>query len=601
MTLYREWLKKILENEHQRTAVEKDGHTVVIAGPGSGKTRVLSIRIAKLLRDEIPQPKGVACLTYTRMMSKELENRLSSFGVLHRPNIFIGTVHSFCLQQILIPFSELFGLAVPQPIKISPTPIWNECLSLAREKVTGEKFDPDLDRNFKTELTKYHLEKIDMPYREWQNQKFAEIIQQLHANLYAQGYIDFDIVIKFTIELLANHDFVRQSLYSKFEWLAVDEYQDLGYPLFKIVDLLLQNTSIKLFAIGDPDQSIFDFAGTDPRYLISLAQMPIVQPVIKLNKNYRSTTEIIQIAKAINQPFCNYDSDKVGGKVRVYESFRYNQGDIAAQLVKKYINLGIKAENIAILHPWRESKDKLEGINVIAKKLTGIKFALDKNPYYDRNMTIIRWLEDLAFWCLNNFSITSDNIDGRSYDELISTWFQISNSQHHTQFDVYERLKLTEFIWAFQGKDMPLWMWLEQVSNKLRFDRSLDSYEKNFPDEVAEYRKLKELTRPGSELAEMTLQNFLDMTRGVQLTTIHSSKGMEFEIVIITGIERVWDTDNGRRLLYVAVTRAEKDACLIYTKVRPEWNPSKPPHILNLENKCSHLPFFQSFPLHNIY
>jgi superfamily I DNA/RNA helicase len=190
-------------------------------------------------------------------------------------------------------------------------------------------------------------------------------------------------------------------------------------------------------------------------------------------------------------------------------------------------------------------------------------------------------------------------MDGRSYDELISTWFQIINSQHRAKFDVYERLKLTEFIWAFQGKDMPLWMWLEQISNKLQFDRSLNSYEQIFPDEVAEYRKLKELTRPGSELAEMTLQNFVDMTRGVQLTTIHSSKGMEFEVVIIAGIERIWDTDNGRRLLYVAVTRAEKEACLIYTKVWPEWNPSTPPHILNLENKCRHLPFFQSFLLHN--
>ncbi len=592
MTLYRQWLTKIKENEHQKAALEKEGHTVVIAGPGSGKTRVLAIKIAKLLRDEIAPPKGVACLTYTRMMAKELENRLSSLEVLERPNILIGTIHSFCLQQIIEPFSEIFRLNLPHPIRIAPGPIWNECLDLARKKVVNRGFDPNKDRGFKTNLTKYHLQNIDTPYPEWENQKFATIIQELYTNLRVKNYVDFDFLIGKSIHLLAKEDVVRQSLASKYAWLAVDEYQDLGYPLFRIVNLLIENTSIKLFAIGDPDQSIFDFAGTDPKYLINLAERSEVQPIIKLNKNYRSTIEITEAASSVITPYCSYESEKRGGMVRVYESTLSEQGQRATWLVQKYISLKIQPERIAVLHPWRD-KDGLEGINVIANSLDGIQYSLDKNPYYDRNMAIIRWLEDLAFWCLEGFDTPSSDINGRTFEALVSTWGQILQGE----IDMTDRLRLTDFVWKSKGQDLPMWVWLNSVSDKLKLNTNLLQYAQIFPDDVAEFDNLRKITRPGSELESMTLRKFLDMTRGVQLTTIHSSKGMEFDVVIVAGVERIWNDDNGRRLLYVALTRAERDACLIYSKVYPEWSPSTPLHILNLINKCKDLPFFKHFPL----
>ena len=591
MTLYREWLKKIHENDRQKTAFEKAGHTVVIAGPGSGKTRVLALKIAKLLRDEIPQPRGVACLTYTRMMAKELEDRLSSLNVLDRTNVVIGTIHSFCLQQILNPFSEVFSINIPRPIRIAPLPIWNECLSLARENIAGRKFDPDRDKRFKIAFTKYHLENIDIPFEHWENQEFANICQQLQTNLFAKGLVDFDIVIKYSIELLANHDLVRQSLYAKYAWLAVDEYQDLGYPLFRIVDLLIENTPIKLFAIGDPDQSIFDFAGTDPKYLIKLTERHDVQPIIKLDKNYRSVTEIIQAAKAIITPYCEYDSERTGGKLEIYESPLYKQGEIAAWLVNKYLSQHVKAEQIAVLHPWR-----IEGINVIAQSFDGIRFSLDKNSYYDRNMTIISWLENMAFWCLEGFDFSQKEKNSISFDSLVSTLFQILKPQSNKEIDAKSRLDLARFIWESRGQDKPLYVWLNQISDQILLDANLAQYEQIFPDDVAEYRNLGKITRPGEILESMTLRKFLDMTRGVQLTTIHSSKGMEFEVVIITGIERILNTPNGRRLLYVALTRAQREACLIYSKVLPNRNPSTPVFISDLMEKCGHLPFLKYHP-----
>lgn len=226
MSLYHKWLAKIQENEKQWEAFQKAGHTVVIAGPGSGKTRVLAVKIAQLLREEINTPRGLACLTYTRMMAKELETRLKSLGVLDRPNVIVGTVHSFCLGQVVYPFSEVFGLGIPQPIRIAPTRVWNLSLDQARRKVSGVGYNPDEDQSFKTTITKYHIQRTDISFEEWENQEYAQILQSHYQLLREQGYVDFDIIVKAALNLIANQDLVRQSLYAKFAWLAVDEYRN---------------------------------------------------------------------------------------------------------------------------------------------------------------------------------------------------------------------------------------------------------------------------------------------------------------------------------------------------------------------------------------
>jgi len=169
--MYHKWQKELEGNRFQWEAFERSTHTVVIAGPGSGKTRVLAMKIAQLLRDEILPPQGVACLTYTRVMAKELENRLYSLGVSERPNIVVGTVHSFCLGQVVQPFADLFDLGLPKPIRIAPSGIQDLCLDLARREVHGIEYNPDDDRRFKAKFTKYRRQRADIPLSSWKSQK----------------------------------------------------------------------------------------------------------------------------------------------------------------------------------------------------------------------------------------------------------------------------------------------------------------------------------------------------------------------------------------------------------------------------------------------
>lgn len=609
MSLYRQCWEKIRQDSKQWEAFRKPGHTVILAGPGSGKTHVLAMKIAYLLREKLVPPQGIACLTYTRMMANELESRLYALGVSERPNVVVGTVHSFCLGQIVQPFAELFDLELPPlPVRIAPSETWDWCLSQARYAVCGIEYDPESDQNFKTEITKYHFQRADIPFNNWENQTFAQILQHHYQLLFGKGFIDFDIIVKRALNLVIQEDIVRQSLYARFPYLAVDEYQDLGYPLYRIVLEIVDHTPTKLLAIGDTNQSIFGFAGTDPEYLEELEDRPDMQPIIKLNMNYRSTQEVIYVSNSLLSPHADYQSTNTEhGNCRVYECMQVgmpnDQGWYIGKLIEKYRDLGIKLDDIAVLHPWRQNRDGQEGIYPLADMLKdkGIDYIIDRHPLYDRHMTLIKWLEDLAYWCLVGWEpLLFEGKRWRQviFEDLLRMWEQIIHGYVFTdEHDSEARSNLTRVLWQLRSQDQLVGVWLDNLSKALNLENALVQYARIYPDEVAEFNKLLELTRAGNELGSLSLSRFANLFPGVQLTTIHSSKGMEFEIVIIAGVERVWTNDEGRRLLYVAITRAKRDICILYTKVWPEWNPQLPSYVNELVTKCGNWECFSHYPL----
>ena len=196
---------------------------------------------------------------------------------------------------------------------------------------------------------------------------------------------------------------------------------------------------------------------------------------------------------------------------------------------------------------------------------------MDNHPLYDRSLNMIHWLESLAYWCLTGFGISSSE-DGThvEFDELLATWRQLGRVGPLEDSDnaaTRDRTCLAEVLWRLRGKDHLLGDWLPRISEALDIERLLPQYDALYPDEVAEYRKLCQLARPGQPLNRTPLGQFANTVTSVQLTTIHSSKGTEFDVVIIAGVEKIENNANGRRLLYVGATRAKRELCLLYTKI----------------------------------
>lgn len=588
MNLYLRWIDELEENEKQKTAFQRTDSTVVIAGPGSGKTRVLALKVAQLLREEIDPPRGIACLTYTRMMAKELERRLYSLGILDRPNIFVGTIHGFSLGQVVLPFKEIFDTGLPEVIRIAPQSIQDACFDEAMKEVFGDDYDPENNWDIKGAFVKCRRQRADIPFNQWKDhQDIGLAIQIYEQHLLDSQYVDFDMIIHTALRLIIDQDIVRKNLYARFPWFTVDEYQDLGYPLYRIVTEMVNQTPMKLFAIGDPDQSIFDFAGTDPKYLIELSERPDMQPKIELETNYRSKQEIIEIAQTLLGGSRENCSDEVGGQCLVIECSRgiLHQAKMAVRLVKRYQQMGIQNKEIAVIDPWRG-----KGIERIAEVFAHqhIDFVLDKHPLYDRGKELVKWLEDLGYWCLRGWK--EQTSERYNFDDLLAVWQQIGYSPKLVldKETNNARIHLAKILWNLRNSDQLLHDWLAEVIESLDLETSLEQYKDTYPDEVEEFHNLFRLTSPDNELEDLTLRKFVNLNPSVQLTTLHSSKGTEFQVVIITGVERIRHTSNGKRLLYVGATRAKQVLCLLYTKTCPRWCRSSvvPSYIRRLKAKA---------------
>ena len=288
-------LKQIEADELQLKAYNSEGNTVVLAGPGSGKTTVLTMKVIRLLSESIHPPRGLACLTYSREAAREFQERLKLMGLKKRKNVFLGTVHSFCLKEILIPFSRLYPkYGIPNPIKIISTSEKNKLFKEIKDSLGFEYLKiEEMDKERTRDITGYS--KINIPSYD----VALKTAIAFEDRLLQEGYIDYISMVKNATILIQNEEYVRRSLEAKFPWLVIDEYQDLGKPLHEMVLGLLSNTKIKLFAVGDPDQSIYDFQGASPEYLIELSKWEKIDSYTRFTNNYRSALEIIDGSETV--------------------------------------------------------------------------------------------------------------------------------------------------------------------------------------------------------------------------------------------------------------------------------------------------------------
>lgn len=213
-------------NARQQKAYDSKGHCVVLAGPGSGKTKTLTIKMARILSEDVERPRGVACITYTRACAKELKRRLDQFGIGESQRTFIGTVHSFCFQQIVIPFGKLAKIELPEPLAVASPEEANSLRDAAVKKIMtadvnlwdwGERFAIFRHTNLDRHRDGYSPN----------DEEAAAVVAEYEKQLRAKGLTDFDQMVEIGLRLVEDHDWVRRALLAKFPILIVDEYQDM--------------------------------------------------------------------------------------------------------------------------------------------------------------------------------------------------------------------------------------------------------------------------------------------------------------------------------------------------------------------------------------
>ncbi|MEI7058223.1 ATP-dependent helicase [Nocardioides sp. CCNWLW239] len=275
-------------DHHQRAALAADGNLVIVAGPGSGKTRTVVARAAYLLSIRISPLRGLATITYTNQAAAELKQGLASLGVIETRRLFAGTLHSFCLTQVL-PYARLVGVELPA---------LDAVMTASEEKALLEQVADDEGVNFYalkdifTSLRRRIAAGEDVSAERPSN---VAAVRRYEAECRRSQIWDFEGIVLAAVRLLDNHPDIASVVRARFPVVMVDEYQDLGAGLHRLVETLLQ-AGVEITAVGDADQSIYGWAGGDPAYLEALCARDDFT-VRRLETNYRCGSAVVAAAE----------------------------------------------------------------------------------------------------------------------------------------------------------------------------------------------------------------------------------------------------------------------------------------------------------------
>lgn len=569
--LYKAAAKDLENNEEQKMVYNSTGNCVVLAGPGSGKSKVLTLKLAKMINEDVEPPQGVACFTYNKECARELKERLNNLGIYESSSIFIGTVHSFCLNHVIKPYKHLVKTNLPPKIKVATSQeIYTA--KLKSFNMTIGKYQ-NMNGGFLSAFDVYRRTFVERTSFEWEtnDSDIAEWIINYETVLHSQGLIDYDDMVLHGLWMIEENQWIQNILRAKFPILAVDEYQDLGTALDKIVRLLCLENDMRLLAVGDPDQSIYGFTGANPHLLSELANRPEMLKV-QLKKNYRSTNIIVQASIATLLEERDFVSSREGeGKIEFHEIEKGLEAQ--CDYICETIIPGILSSDhsstlgdIGILYIDKNDGDK------IAERVTkaGYQFIrVDGNAPYSKNKLTL-WIESCAMWCSGGW------LQGNPpYSEISQTYGDFFLKLKISAKKIEEKKEeLFKFLNQNRDSELNLYSWLQDFKEQIILDLA-DCFSDE-PDILAEFNKLIISAKNGQlkDFKISSLSRQIGSKDHLNLYTLHSSKGLEFKYVIIFGLEygRIpWTNVNeekvkeSRRLFYVGITRAKDEIHLLYS------------------------------------
>lgn len=564
MSRLAEAITELRTNPEQWVAFTAVGNIVVLAPPGSGKTQLLTARAASDLREQLVGPRGAACITMTNEAAWEMRRRLDTFGVQRRPNLFVGTVHSFALGRIVLPFAKAAG---EELLAESSLVSDAEAEELLRDIYLGRSFRNEDFANIRTNVMRVRQRMDFSGDLQFGGSRIADLAQEFSAELRTRRQYDFVELISWAVYLVEEHPWIRQTLSACFPRIYVDEYQDLAPGLDRIVRALTVGSTgsgSDLFAVGDPDQSIYAFSGAHPELLRSLSGDPRTVSV-RLRRNYRSGQNVIDSGIRVLGEHRDVTGQSAGGSLKIHGATGGvpGQSELCVKLVQTALGRGVAPEEIAVLTSWKSDREEITGALRSAGVLCFSRAQLD---WHSTPGTVL--VERLAAWALRGESMTL------SLSVLLDRLPAITGGpvSHKAKvevvrllFDSDETTRITDF--------------LERLSVALAEDRGVRATR---DDGFASMRSAYSETGPLSNHMLSNLALLAHAPDHVMVATIHASKGLEFDYVIVAGVDEQvmpgWNADESeweeaRRLLYVAITRARRGVDIVYTDTR--WSKRK--------------------------
>lgn len=546
-------------NPEQWNAFTSTGSTVVLAPPGSGKTQLLTARAAFDLRANPTGPRGAACITMTNEAAMEMSRRLSLFGVQNRPNMFVGTVHSFALNRIVGPFAAAAGEdRLARSTLVSDA----EAEGVLRTLYLQSSLRQEEFANVRTTVNRAR-QRLDLSGDpRLGGPAIADLARKFSAQLRSADQYDFTELIAWAVELVEEQAWVRRALSACFPRVYVDEYQDLAPGLNRIVRAITIDSpdrASELFAVGDPDQSIYAFSGAHPELLRSLAADSRTT-TFRLRINYRSGQGVIDSAIRVLGEDRDVAGKSTGGVIHVHEA----RGGVRAQsgacvsLVQGALNAGTSPEEIAVLASWNSDREAAAA----ALRDAGV-LCFSRAQLHWRSTPATVLVERLAAWALRRGEAKMD------LGQLLDRLPVVSGARVNHR----SRVEVTRLLVASTAETQ-VSEFLERLNAALtdngRIKRALDD---GLLGMVAAYSGGGPLS--GATLAELAL--LAHAPGHVLVATIHVAKGLEFDHVIVAGLDEQvmpgWNADQAswdeaRRLFYVAITRARSTVDIVFTDSR---------------------------------